>query len=78
MQFHDRKNRQELKYVSKKSKGYVFLPTIHIEPLLSRNEETVTTMNCYFYCLIAYEKLTPNIQYWKKNITSFMFHSKYV
>ena len=41
MQFHDRKNRQELKYVSKKSKGYVFLPTIHIEPLLSRNEETV-------------------------------------
>ena len=55
------KNRQELKYVSKKSKGYVFLPTIHIELLLSRNEETVTTMNCYFYCLIAYKKLTPNI-----------------
>ena len=61
MQFHDRKNRQELKYVSKKSKGYVFLPTIHIEPLLSRNEETVTTMNCYFYYLIAYKKLTPAI-----------------
>ena len=28
MQFHDKKNRQEFKYVSKKSKRYAFLPTI--------------------------------------------------
>ena len=77
MQFHDKKNRQELKYVCKKSKRYAFLPTIHIEPSLSRNEETVTTMNRYFYGLMAYKKLRPNIQYWKRNI-SLMFPSKYV
>ena len=78
MQFHDKKNRQELKYVSKKSKRYAFLPTIHIESSFCRNGETVTTMNCYFYCLMAYKKLRPNIQYWKRNITSLMFPSKYV
>ena len=78
MQFHDKKNRQELKHGSKKSKRYAFLPTIHIEPSFSRNEETVTTMNRYFYCLMAYKKLRPNIQYWKRNITSLMFPSKYV
>ena len=78
MQFHDKRNGQEHKYVSKKSKRYVFLPTIHIEPSLSRNEETATTMNCYFYCLMVYKKLRPNIQHLKRNITSFMFPSKYI
>ena len=62
MQFHYKKNHQELKYVFKRSKRYVFLPAIPIEPSLSRNEETVTTMNRYFCSLMAYKKLRPNIQ----------------
>ena len=69
MQFHDKKNRQELKYVFKKSKRYVFLPTIPIEPSLSRNEDTITTMNRYFCCLMAYKKLRTDIVF-------FIFLSK--
>ena len=77
-QFHDKKHCQELKDISKKSTRYAFLPTRHIEPLFSRNEETVATMNRYFYCLMAYKELRSNIQYWKRNITSLRFPSKYV
>ena len=39
---------------------------------------TATTMNCYFCCLMVYKKLRPNIQHLKRNITSFMFPSKYI
>ena len=55
-----------------------FLLITYIEPSLSRNEETATTMNRSFYCLMAYKKLRPNIQYWKRNIISFIFPSKYI
>ena len=38
MQFHDKRNRQELKYVSKKSKRYVFLPAIPNNDNSNNNE----------------------------------------
>ena len=62
IQFHDKKNSQQLKYFTSENKRYVYLPILYNGPSLSRGHQTITIMSHYCYCFdVLWKKRAKHI-----------------